>query len=372
MQQSQDRRPSGSRPRPAEGSHYRDPSHSAVGTTHPDAQARARAKASAKRRAKARTQARLKLMMYLLVFAVAIFVLVTVIRSTEDKPETDQPKQTTQTQEEGVSGIEDPVTPHDPVKTSWDPVTFTAEDAALSDNRVICRCDADYEELLLRPLNWDLTESDAKVLIIHTHISESYTQSPGYEYEDEGDYRTGDQAHNMVAVGKRVKEILEKHGVKVIHDTTDYEVPNSDYAYETARDAIEQHFADDPDIVLVLDLHRDAALTESGNQWGPTIEVEGEEIARIAFAVGTNCYIGGDTHWKDNMALTMKLEVMLEKLWPGITREILVSSSSYNQDLPNNFILAEVGAAGNTLPEALRGAECIAKALLEISGGTTE
>ena len=334
------------------------------------AQAKARARAREKARARARARARMRMFMYLLVFAVAVMVLVAVIKSGQKETEKPAPDNTTPSTA-APQPLETTATTTAPrPRTSWDPVTFTAEDARLNSYREICRCEADYQSLLLQPLNWDLTESDAKVLIIHSHISEAYTQSPGNEYEDIGEYRTDDKDHNMTAIGDRVTEILKASGVEVIHDTTDFEVPNTDYAYQVARESLQQRFQEDSDIVLVLDLHRDAALTEEGTQWGPTIEVDGKQIARISFAVGTNCRVGSNEHWKDNMALTLKLQAQLEKMWPGITREILVSSSHYNQDLPNNFMLVEVGAAGNTLDESLRAAECVAKAILELSSGT--
>lgn len=335
----------------------------------------AKAKARARARARARRQAQIRAVLYVMVFAVAIFVLVTLMRSTEEKPDNSAALKTTDSVVLPQSGEEspDPVVQVDtPVQTHWDPVTFTSEDFSYFSLKSFCKCDADYESLLLQPLEWDLTESDAKVLIIHTHSSEAYTQSAGYEYEDTGDYRTNDNTRNMVAVGTRIKEILEKHGVEVIHDTTDFEVPNTDHAYTTAREAIEQHLQDNPEIALVLDIHRDAALTESGNQWGPTITVDGERIARMGIAVGTGCYIGGNTNWHNNMALAIKMDAQLEKLWEGITRDIMQTSSTYNQDLPGNFLLVEIGAAGNTLDEALRGAECLAQAILELSSGTTE
>lgn len=347
-----------------------------AGTNAHTADARARAKARARARARARKLAQIRAVLYVAVFAVSIFVLVTVMRSVDAGPERGAAKDTTgyvelnvpDTQPPELPDVTDP--PVIPVQTHWDPVTFTADDMSYFSLKSFCRCDADYESLLLSPLNWDLTESNAKVLIIHTHTSEAYTPTPGYEYEADGEYRTNDNTRNMVAVGQRVKEVLEKHGVQVIHDTTDFEVPNTDHSYKTARPILEQHLRDNPDIALVLDIHRDAALTEDGNQWGPTITVDGERIARMGIAVGTGCYIGGNANWKNNMAIAMKMDAQLEKLYDGITRDIMQTSSTYNQDLPGNYLLVEIGAAGNTLEEALRGAECLAQAILELSSGT--
>lgn len=345
-----------------------------AGTATRSREAQARARARAKARARARRLARIRAVLYVLVFAVAIFVLVTVMKSLNGNPDTGTSTENNKGADVQVNIPENtnPEIPVIPVQTHWDPVTFTAEDAALISYRKICRCTVDVEEQLLQPLKWDLTESDAKVLIIHSHVSEAYTKSQGEDYVISEDYRTDDENYNMVAIGKRVAELLRASGVEVIHDTTSFEVPNTDYAYDTARDVLEKYLREDPDITLVLDLHRDAALTEEGNQWGPTVNVDGEETARMAFAVGTNCYLGTQSHWKDNLSLTLKLQVQLEKMFPGITREILISSSSYNQDLPANFMLVEVGAAGNTFQEAMNAAQRLAEGLLAISSGTAE
>ncbi len=317
-------------------------------------EARARAKARAQARARARRLARIRAVLYILVFAVAVFVLVSVIRSGKDGTDDTGNEQTVQTPQ------------------AREPVCFAAEDAQLISLRQICRCQVDAQESLLQPLGWNLTAENAKVLILHSHISESYTKTSGQDYSEAEPYRTDNNEYNVAAVGERLAQLLRDAGVEVIHDTTSFEVPNTDYAYDTARDSLEQYLRDNPDIVLVIDLHRDAALTEDGNQWGPTVDVQGKETARIAFAVGTGCYIGGENHWEDNLSVTTKIQAQLEKLYPGITREILVSSSQYNQDLPAKFILAEVGAAGNTLAEAVNAADCLAQAILALSAGTAE
>lgn len=311
-------------------------------------EARARAKARAQARARARRLARIRMILYVLVFAVAVFVLAIVIRSGKDNTEDTQPQ-------EGKSDV-----------------SFLAEDAGHISMRRTCGCQVDAATLLTEPLDWDLTAENAKVLILHSHISESYTKTADQDYTESEPYRTDNNAYNVAAVGDRLAQLLRDGGVEVIHDTTDFEVPNTDYSYDSARDSLEQYLRNDPDIVLVIDLHRDSALAEDGSQWGPTVDVKGRETARIAFAVGTGCYIGGENHWEDNFSVTAKIQVQLEKLYPGITRDILVSSSQYNQDLPARFMLVEVGTAGNTLEEAVGAADCLAEAILSISAGTAE
>lgn len=342
--------------------------HSQIPANRPprSPEARRRAQARAKARARARKLARIRAALYILVIVVAVFVLISVIRSGKDGKDNQAGEGTVQLSDtKGNSSKEETRVP-----VVREPVSFAAEDVQHVSYRTICRCQVDAEECLLAPLNWNLSAQNAKVLIFHSHISESYTKVPGQDYSEHEPYRTENNDYNVAAVGERLAQVLRDAGVEVIHDTTNYEIPNTDYAYDTARDSLEQYLRDNPDIVLVIDLHRDAALTEEGNQWGPTVVVDGKETARISFAVGTGCYIGGDNHWEENFSVTSKVQTLLEKLYPGITREILVSSSQYNQDLPAKFMLAEVGLAGNTLQEALDAADCLAEAILTLSLGT--
>ena len=87
--------------------------------------------------------------------------------------------------------------------------------------------------------------------------------------------------------------------------------------------------------------------------------------------VGTDA--GGRTHeyWEKNMALAVKLHAQLEKLYPGICRPISFRKERFNQDLSPGALLIEVGAAGNTHPEALRAVEVLAEAILALSRGSS-
>ena len=65
-----------------------------------------------------------------------------------------------------------------------------------------------------------------------------------------------------------------------------------------------------------------------------------------------------------------ELQHQLEVLCPGICRYISLRPERFNQDLSPGMMLIEVGAAGNTLEEALAAAEILAQAIGSLAKGT--
>ncbi len=227
--------------------------------------------------------------------------------------------------------------------------------------------DISLEALLKAPLNWDLTGEKPCVLIIHTHATESYKNTGQYTSDDA--YRTTDEAHNMVAVGERLAELLRAGGISVIHDRTLHDYPTYNDAYTKARETIADYLAQNEDICLVLDIHRDAIADENGNQLPMTATFGNRRAARLALVVGTDAGGQAHPHWQKNAALAAKLQTVLEGEFPGICRPILFRSSRYNQDLTTGSLIVEVGAAGNGMSEALAGVEVLAKAIIKLSKG---
>ena len=257
----------------------------------------------------------------------------------------------------------DPPVPALPVETEGTEPVFTAEDLALVTIDDEPGCNPDAAALLAAPTALKLTGGEPKVLILHTHTTESYTQT-GPRYEETSPYRTLDPGHNMLALGKIVAEHLESSGIGVIHDTTFHDYPSYNGSYTHARQAIAGYLAEYPSIRLVLDLHRDAA-GEGTTQMKTSATVEGERSAQLMLVVGTNY----DTY-TENLSLALKLHAQLESQCPGITRPLQLRAARFNQDLSQGALLVEVGAAGNTHAEARIAAKELAKAIVALANGT--
>jgi len=245
---------------------------------------------------------------------------------------------------------------------------FAADDEALVAINSYCGYETDTAALLQTPLDWDLTEGGPKVLILHSHGSESYEKTENYQETTQ--YRTLDTQYNVVSLGDRLAQLLEDGGVEVIHDRTIHDYPSYTSSYSQARKSIQAYLKQYPDICLVLDLHRDALQDASGNQVGYTVQTAAGEAARVMLVVGTNQSGLSHPNWKENLALAVKLHAQLEKKTPGLCRPISFRSQRFNQDLSTGALIVEVGAAGNTRQEALVSIELLAQSILSLARGT--
>ena len=226
----------------------------------------------------------------------------------------------------------------------------------------------DTQALLTRPLGWDLTEGDPTVLILHTHTTESYTKN-GESYTETSPFRTLDEHYNMLSVGDRVAELLEEAGIRVIHDRQLHDYPSYNGSYTHARGSTSRYLEENPGILLILDLHRDAS-GDLNNQFRPVVRSESGDTARLMLVMGSDAAGQNHPNWEENLALGLKLQVQLEAILPGVTRPLCLRAQRFNQDLSPGALLIEVGAAGNTHQEAIRAAEVLAKAIITLANGT--
>ena len=205
-----------------------------------------------------------------------------------------------------------------------------------------------------------------QVLILHTHGSEAYTMPPGLEYEPTSECRTTDCTCNVVRVGDELAGVLEAAGLTVVHDTTLHDYPEYSGAYDRSLETVERYLAEYPSISLVLDVHRDAISDGNGGMYKVVSDVAGQNAAQLSFVVGTDG--GGLEHplWQENLKLAAAITQCLAEDYPTLMRPITVRNSRYNQHLTTGTLLVEVGAAGNSLDEALLSARLLGNALAEV------
>ena len=248
-------------------------------------------------------------------------------------------------------------------------LTFDTGDAALVGVTYNCGLRPDLESLLTQPLEWNLRSGKPSVLILHTHTTESYTKTEQDLYTESSPYRTLEPDHNMLAVGDLVAELLEEAGIAVIHDQIFHDYPSYNGSYDHAAAATREILAEYPSIQLILDLHRDAADTAYG-QMVTQCSVGGETSAQLMMVVGTDAGPLDHPDWERNLALALKLQVLLETENPGICRDLNLTAQRYNQHLGNLALLIEVGAAGNTMAEAKLAAVQLAEAIIRLAEGS--
>ena len=228
--------------------------------------------------------------------------------------------------------------------------------------------EVDKTGLLLTPLRM---EPEAQVLIVHTHTSEAYTPEPGWEYEPDGEFRTADPSRSVVRVGEELAMELRRRGVGVIHDATVCDDTDFQHAYEHSFDVIEAQLAAHPSIRIVLDVHRDAMADSEGNAVATTWDAD-EGCARLMLVVGSD--EGGLYHpnWRENLSFALKLQALLNRSAPGLCRDLTLCPERFNQHFTPCSVLVEVGAAGNTLAQALPTARYLADAVAELIEAASE
>ncbi len=214
-------------------------------------------------------------------------------------------------------------------------------------------------DLLEKPLTWDLGTEEPSVLILHTHTTESYTRQQE-DYKETSPWRTLDERYNMLSLGAALADTLEAGGLQVLRDTQTHDYPSYNGSYSRSRKSLRTFQKENPSLQLILDLHRDASGGE-GRQMRPLAG----DCAQLMVVIGAN-----HEAYEENLSLGLKLHAQLESQVPGIMRPLQIRASRFNQDLSPGALLIEVGAAGNTHPEALRAVEELAKAILALSRGT--
>lgn len=198
-----------------------------------------------------------------------------------------------------------------------------------------------------------------QVLIVHSHATEAYTMPKGQEYKASGTCRTKDTTCNMVRIGDEVAAVLSDYGISVLHDRTLHDDPDYNEAYSNSYDAIEAYCQKYPSIVYVLDIHRDAVEDADGNQY-KLISEEDPHAAQCSIVLGN-----GHDRWQDNLTLAVAVQQTLNADHPTLMRPITMRGYRYNQQFTTGSLLVEIGAAGNSLDEALYSARLFARGFAE-------
>ena len=205
-----------------------------------------------------------------------------------------------------------------------------------------------------------LTDESPQVLILHTHGSEAYTMPAEQEYVSTGTCRTSDTNKNVVRVGDEIASVLSGYGISVLHDRTLYDDPLYEGAYSRSVEGIEAYLEKYPSISFILDIHRDAVEDAQHRQY-KLISLEEPNAAQLSFIMGSN-----HDGWQENLKLAVAVSEAITADYPTVMRPITLRNSNYNQHKSLGSMLVEVGAAGNSLDEALNSARIFADGFAEV------
>ena len=224
----------------------------------------------------------------------------------------------------------------------------------------------DAESLLDKDISLDMSTGGYKVLIYHTHRSESFVDS-----------RPGEVDDTVIGLGDKLAEVLtETYGIPVYHDTTEYDmmtgVLDRNASYDYSREGVAAILEAHPEIEVMIDLHRDGVPDDVHL----VTDVNGRPTAQIMLINGMcRDEAGNDVdYWHndnkvDNMAFALQTYLAGRANYGDIMRKIYISTSRYNMDLMPHAMLAEIGAQTNTVEEEQNAiapfAAMLAKVLLE-------
>ena len=208
-----------------------------------------------------------------------------------------------------------------------------------------------------------LGEDAPQVLIVHTHGSEAYTMPPGEEYEDTGSFRTADASVSVIRVGDELARVLSGYGISVLHDRALYDDPEYNGAYYRAEDAIEAYMEKYPSIGFILDVHRDALEDKAGHQY-KVVTREDPGCAQVSLVMGSSW-----EGWQENLKFAVAVQQHLTERYPTLMRPLTLRNSDYNEYFTPGSLLVEIGAAGNSLDEALKAVRVFGEGFAEVVTG---
>ncbi len=207
-----------------------------------------------------------------------------------------------------------------------------------------------------------------QILIYHSHASEAYTMDGTDIYEEAGSYRTLDTNFNVVRVGEEMKAVFEAAGFQVIHDTTLYDYPSYNDAYNRSLEGISNWLQQYPSLVLILDVHRDAVTSADGKIY-KTDAGTVPNCAQVMMVMGSDGAGQPHPNWQSNLSLALAIQDKLTAKWGTLARPIVLRTSRFNQQLSTGSILVEVGTHGNTLQEAIAAGKLYAEAAVAVLRG---
>lgn len=223
----------------------------------------------------------------------------------------------------------------------------------------------DIEKLLNEPLNINFSKKGPKVLVYHTHTSESYVLKQSDIGKKGVPSFSTDPRYSVVRVGEELSRNLKKYGIDVLHNGTVHDTVR-DAAYGPALKTVQKYVKSYPSIKVFLDIHRDAA--DSSNKLRLVKNINGKNAAQIMFVVGTN---GKLPHpdWEENLKFALRLQQKLNDKYPGLARPIWISNNRYNQHVSDEALIIEIGGDGNLLSECLESTKYLAEVLNEVMMG---
>ena len=224
----------------------------------------------------------------------------------------------------------------------------------------------DADALSGSKLNIRLDHKNPEILIVHTHASESYTQSEKYHYTQSDYSRCQDTRYNVVRVGDELDSELTKRGFNVIHDKTINDYPSYNNSYNKTLEVIKSNLEKYPTIRCVFDVHRDAVVGANDEKIKFTADINGEKVSQVMIVCGSDMLGLENPNWQKNLALALKIQSSINKKYPGLMRPVNLRKERFNMHMTEGSLIFEFGTHGNTLDEALGAVKYLADGIADV------
>lgn len=221
------------------------------------------------------------------------------------------------------------------------------------------------EEFLAKDMTVTHGSETPQILIFHTHSREKFADSAD-----------GDENMTIVGIGDYLTSLLTAKGYNVIHDKSVYDYIDGKLdrskAYTYAEQGIETILAANPDIEVVIDLHRDGVAEDTRL----VTEIGGKRMAKVMFfngisysnAVGDIGYLNNPFR-DDNLAMSLQMQLLGEAYYPGYLRNIYINAYRYCLHERAKSMLIEAGAQTNTYEEVSNAMDPLADLLDKLLRG---
>lgn len=215
-------------------------------------------------------------------------------------------------------------------------------------------------EAILNSEDKFFSKSIDEILLYTTHTSESYANSENYVFDYTSPRRTTDGQYNMLAVSSKFASNLNNKGINTICSLTPHDYGEYNSAYTNSRQTFESLIAQNPNIAIAIDVHRDAI---EDLEFAPKVEFKGYKVASLMLVMGIGYDGEYNPYYMENLKLALQIQILANQIYPGLFRPMIIRNSVYNQDIKSNSFLVEVGASGNTLDEAILATRCLSNLL---------
>lgn len=223
----------------------------------------------------------------------------------------------------------------------------------------------DVKQLLQQDLKIKKQEDKKQILIYHTHgASENFRNSRKNVVED-----------TVVGVGTELTKELEKLGYSVYHDTRQYDRIDGkidrSLAYNESLAGIQKIRQENPDIKVMIDLHRDSV----GKGKHTYTTIQGKKCAIVMFFNGMSRNRSGaisylyNPNLRGNLAFSLQLKCKAMEYYDGFTKPIYLKGYRYNLHLEPRSLLIELGNENNTVEEAKNASAPLADVLDKVLSG---